>query len=289
MTQSMTQKSNLIAPRELNKNLGNSSWCVIDCRFDLGDPDAGRKQYGESHIPGAVFADLDRDLASPVGPHTGRHPLPDVRTFEATLGALGIESTSQVVVYDAANGALASRAWWLMRWAGHTRVRLLDGGLENWLRCGYDTCSGDEQPSPGNFVARPTHEMVVTTQELADDPDAIVAMRLIDARDAARFRGEEEPIDPVAGHIPGAINVPLTMSLGDDGTWKTRDELRQIWSGVLGEDKAASWAVMCGSGVTACHLALSGMEAGYAEPRVYVGSWSEWIRDPARPIGLGPT
>ena len=202
---------------------------------------------------------------------------------------MGIDNAAQVVVYDAANGALASRAWWLLRWVGHDRVRLLDGGLQNWVRQGYALRGGVEHAAKRQFVTRPRPELVVTTADLLRDPEAISSFNLIDAREAARFRGEAEPIDPVAGHIAGAVNLPLTESLNDDGTWKTRAQLRSVWLDVLGEDKTVQWAVMCGSGVTACHLALSGVEAGYADPRVYVGSWSEWIRDPERPVALGPT
>lgn len=283
----MKPDSHLIDTESLRQRLGQSDWRIIDCRFDLADPEEGERMYLGGHIPGAVFADLDRDLAAPVGPRTGRHPLPEAATFQERLGALGVDNTTHVVVYDANNGALAARAWWLLRWAGHSKVQLLDGGLDAWRREGNELCSGPELVVRKNFVARPRAELVLTTRELAENPAAIAEMRLIDARDAERFRGELEPIDPVAGHIPGSINLPLTESLNDDGTWKTRRSLEALWGKVLGPDKAQAWAVMCGSGVTACHLALSGLRAGYAEPRVYVGSWSEWIRDPARPIAQG--
>ena len=283
----MNAASHLIDPESLHECLDQSGWRIIDCRFDLADPAAGEQLYLGGHIPGAVFADLDRDLASPVGPRTGRHPLPDAGTFQERLGALGVDNTTRIVVYDANNGALAARAWWLLRWTGHSKVQLLDGGLDAWLRQGYDLRGGPEAVARKHFAARPRPELVLTTRELARDPAAIAAMRLIDARDAERFRGELEPIDPIAGHIPGSINLPLTESLNDDGTWKMRRSLEALWGKVLGPDKSQAWAVMCGSGVTACHLALSGLLAGYAEPRVYVGSWSEWIRDPARPIARG--
>ncbi len=284
----MTRHSNLIGARELNQCLAQPDWRIVDCRFDLGDPDAGFREYLAAHIPGAVFADLDRDLAAPIGPETGRHPLPAVSAFETFLGRIGIDDATQVVVYDHADGALASRAWWLLRWAGHRHVRLLNGGFAAWQREGLPTGHGDEQAVAGTYRVRPKDERVISTREIVEAGDRIGELRLVDARNAERFRGEQEPIDPVAGHIPGSINLPLTASVNEDGTWKTREQLEALWCEVLGADKSKPWAVMCGSGVTACHLALSGLEAGYVEPRLYVGSWSEWIRDPDRPVAVGP-
>lgn len=285
----MANDSNLISARELQACVVNPDVRIIDCRFDLADPGAGRRGYREGHIPGAVFADLDEDLAAPIRPDSGRHPLPEVDTFAATLGRLGIGNTTHVVVYDANNGAVAARAWWMLRWLGHDRVRLLDGGFHRWLSVAGSESSGDEKVSVQPFLPHPRHEAVLTTAELASDPYRIAEKRLVDARDVARFLGESEPIDPVAGHIPGCLNLPFGASLNTDGTWKSRAELLALWLSVLGQDKNAPWAVMCGSGVTACHLALSAAEVGFIEPRLYVGSWSEWIRDPARPVALGAT
>ena len=283
----MVNASNLISAQELLSSIGNTDVRIVDCRFDLADTDAGRRAYRKGHIRGALFADLDEDLAAPPSPESGRHPLPDVDTFAATLGRLGIGNTTDVVVYDAGNGAVAARAWWMLRWLGHERVRLLDGGFDHWLAVGGPVSEGDEKVAVQPFLPHPRHEMVLTTAELASDLDRIPDRRLIDARDVARFQGESEPIDPVAGHIPGSLNLPLEASLNADGMWKSRADLLELWLSVLGNDKNATWAVMCGSGVTACHLALSGAEAGFIEPQLYVGSWSEWIRDPARPVALG--
>ena len=277
----------LITADALADAIDKPGWRIIDCRFDLADPDAGQRTYAAAHIPGAVFADLDKDLAAPPGPLDGRHPLPDVDDFARTLGRLGVTNSTRVVVYDAGNGALAARAWWMLRWLGHDSVQLLDGGFAGWLRHEYPVREGVETPDAETFVATPRPELVIETAEFASHPDKIPELRLIDARDAERFRGQVEPIDPVAGHVPGAVNLPLGLSLNDDGTWKTPGELRALWHGVLGDDTEKPWCVMCGSGVTACHLAISGMLAGYCEPRLYAGSWSEWIRDPARPIGPG--
>jgi thiosulfate/3-mercaptopyruvate sulfurtransferase len=283
----MAISRNLISTQELYSRLEDPDMRIVDCRFDLADPGAGRRAYRDSHIPGAVFADLDKDLSAPVSPESGRHPLPDVDTFAATLGRLGISNETDVIVYDDGSGALAARTWWLLGWLGHERVWLLDGGFDQWASSGRPLAPGDQQVAALTFVPRPCQEKVLTTAELVSNLDAIAGMRLVDARDTARFRGEVEPIDPVAGHVPGALNLPFAVSLKDDGTWKARTDLELLWRSVLGEDKKARWAVMCGSGVTACHLAISAMEAGFTEPRLYVGSWSEWIRDPARPVGLG--
>ncbi len=230
---------------------------------------------------------LTRTCPLRFGPDSGRHPLPDVANLALTLGRLGVANTSKVVVYDDAGGAVAARAWWLLRWLGHENVQLLDGGFRKWVDSALPVKTEVESAAAQRFVPQPRDELVLTTAELEQNLTGIAAMRLLDARDSARFRGEVEPIDAVAGHIPGSVNLPYGASLNADGTWKSPDELRALWQNVLGPDKTAPWAVMCGSGVTACHLAISAAESGYREPRLYVGSWSEWIRDPARPIGRG--
>lgn len=283
----MAGDSNLITVAELAARMDGPCLRILDCRSALGDPQAGRRSYLDGHIPGAEFADLDVDLAAPITSQSGRHPLPDPETFVRTCERLGISNSTDVVVYDQHNGSLAARAWWMLRWIGHDRVRLLNGGIDRWAALSYPVSKRVESVSAGVFSARPRPERVLTTEELAANPEGIARLRLIDARDAVRFRGESEPIDPVAGHVPGSISLPFAASLRHDGTWKPIDELEELWRRVLGDDRAGPWAVMCGSGVTACHLALSGVEVGYAEPRLYVGSWSEWIRDPARPVGLG--
>ncbi len=283
----MAIRSNLISTGELQPLIDQAGVRIVDCRFDLNDTLAGRKAYRAQHIPGAVFADLDEDLSGPVAADTGRHPLPEAGEFARTIARLGISNSTDVIVYDEGGGAIAARAWWLLRWLGHERVRLLDGGYQRWAAENRPLASGDEGVTAASFAPRPQPDTVLTTRELVESLDTIEAFNLIDARDAARFRGEIEPIDPVAGHIPGTSNLPYTVSLRDDGTWKSRAELASLWGRVLGTEKRTPWSVMCGSGVTACHLAISAMQAGYREPRLYVGSWSEWIRDPARPIGRG--
>jgi thiosulfate/3-mercaptopyruvate sulfurtransferase len=276
--------SQLISHQELNKQLYSQNLSIIDCRFELADPTAGRRAYTAAHIPGAVYLDLNSNLASAPTPQTGRHPLPDIARIEATLGCLGIAESSNVVVYDSGNGAFAARAWWILRWLGHDAVQLLDGGMSAWSASDYAVSAETVKPKPQQYVAQVRNECVITTKELCANAADIESLNLLDARDADRFAGVHEPIDAVAGHIPGARNLPFTDSLNADGGWKERGLLRELWASHLGDDRHAEWIAMCGSGVTACHLILSAVEAGYREPRLYVGSWSEWIADPARPV-----
>lgn len=260
---------------------------IVDCRFNLMEPEAGRAQYLDGHIPNAVYADLDQDLAAPAGPATGRHPLPDVAAFAATLGRLGVSSETHVIVYDQASGALASRLWWLLRWAGHDRVSLLDGGIARWQTLHMPVEVGQQDVAETLFVPELRPELEIPIGEIVATLPDVSALRLVDAREAQRFLGVAEPIDPVAGHIPGALNVPFACSLQDDGRWKHPDALQELWKEALGDGLNSPWCVMCGSGVTACHLVISALLAGLPEPRVFVGSWSEWIRDPLRPVNRG--
>ncbi len=274
----------LIDCEELHSRLGEQRLRIVDCRFELLDPEAGRRLHDDAHIPGAVFADLDRGLSAPVTASSGRHPLPDVAAIAATFGRLGVSRGTQVVVYDQRDGALAARCWWLLRWLGHNDARLLNGGFARWQELGLQTETGQVRIAPEQFEPEPREQLVLRTPEIVAAGEDRGSLQLVDARDGERFAGISEPIDPVAGHIPGAISLPLTASLEDDGTWKSPDELRRLWENVLGERFGQPWSTMCGSGVTACHLVISGLLAGLPEPRVYVGSWSEWITDPNRPV-----
>lgn len=257
---------------------------VVDCRFDLNDPDAGLQQYHECHIPGAVFADLDKDMAAPVQQGSGRHPLPDPAQFATRLGELGISQKTRVVAYDQASGALAARFWWMLRWLGHDNVSLLDGGMGRWQELALPVESGPVELEATLFHAEPNMALVLTTEDIVAAGENIEDLRLVDARDTERFDGLKEPIDPVAGHIPGTLNVPYSESLNENATWKSVEDLRALWEKTLGQNPGSPWSVMCGSGVTACHLVASGLLAGLPEPRVYIGSWSEWITDPGRVI-----
>ena len=283
----MSDFETLIAVDELMQLVDTPGCRIVDCRFDLMQPDRGKAAYLGGHIPGAVYAHLDDDLAAPVTAATGRHPLPDPAAFAATLGCWGISAASQVVVYDDASGAMAARLWWLLRWLGHRRVALLDGGLDAWIAAGGELQEAVPDVRPETFEADPDEGRVITTDELAAAVAGGEELLLVDARDAPRFAGETEPIDPVAGHVPGARNLPFAASLGPDGRWRSAGELAEAWRAVLGDDAPSDWSTMCGSGVTACHLVLSARIAGLPEPRLYAGSWSEWIRDPVRPVATG--
>lgn len=285
----MSKNRILMDAREVLEHLDDAAWVVVDCRSELADPHAGRRAYEAAHIPGAIFLDLDEDLAGPIAEGTGRHPLPDPDLVAARIGSLGIDNSNRVLVYDAGPGALAARAWWILRWLGHDAVRLLDGGFGAWQSLGFPVKAGKEYRAATSFASRPRGDLVLGTKELAENATTIAEYKLLDARDAARFRGEVEPIDPVAGHIPGAINLPYTDFVREDGTWLPIRKRTILLERAIGSDKAVDWSVMCGSGVTACHLAISGLEAGYREPRLYVGSWSEWICDPQRPIASSNT
>jgi thiosulfate/3-mercaptopyruvate sulfurtransferase len=255
---------------------------VIDCRFSLTDSEAGRRGYAAGHIPGARYADLERDLSGPREPGGagGRHPLPDREALCERLRSWGVDNRSSVVCYDQSSGAVAGRLWWLMRWLGHADVRVLDGGLDAWIAAGFETETAEPAPARGNFEAR----LPLTRTRSADDlPDSDI--ELLDARDAARFRGESEPFDPVAGHIPGAICAPFTENL-EAGRFKSADQLERRFL-ELGVDPARDTVCYCGSGVTATHHVLALLIAGFPEPALYAGSWSDWISDPDRPIATG--
>ncbi len=271
----------------LQERLGDPAWVLLDCRFDLARPAAGREAYRAGHIPGARYADLDADLAAPIGPDTGRHPLPDPDVFAAWLGRQGVGPDSQVVAYDAQGSAIAARAWWLLRWLGHQRVAVLDGGFEAWRRGGFALQRDLPQPAPaGAYPYRLDDTLHVDAAAIVDATRG-GTLRLLDARAPERFRGEHEPLDSVAGHVPGAINHPFQRDLGADGRFRDAAELREQLTRDLGPATATDTVCMCGSGVTACHTLLALEIAGLRGARLYPGSWSQWIRDPRRPIATG--
>jgi thiosulfate/3-mercaptopyruvate sulfurtransferase len=259
---------------------------VVDCRFDLARPAAGRAAFLEGHIPGAGYAHLDEDLSSPPGPATGRHPLPDPAAFAATCGRLGISRDRWVIAYDDASGAFAARLWWLLRWAGHQAVSLLDGGFGAWRAAGLPMESGPGTAAAAVFRPAADAEPTITAAELATAL-ATGARQLVDVRAAERFTGQVEPIDPVAGHVPGAVNLPFTRALGPDQRFRPPGELREMYAPLLEGRSPAHVVFMCGSGVTACHGIFAMTLAGLPGAVLYPGSWSEWIRDPARPIAAG--
>ena len=281
----------LIGVESLRQLLGNRRLAVVDCRFDLMKPAAGRQAYLAGHIPGARYADLNLDLSAPVGPRTGRHPLPAPDAFAQSLDNLGIGNDSQVVVYDEGNGSIAARLWWMLRWAGHGAVAVLDGGFKAWTRAGAELQSGVVEsaalaPGAPRFAPRVDLRAVVGSAEVERDSPARAGL-LVDARAPERYDGIVEPIDAVAGHVPGAVNHPFSENLDADGRFLPPGELRRRWQERLAGNEAGAVVAMCGSGVTACHNLLSLEIAGLPGARLYAGSWSEWIRDPRRPVARG--
>lgn len=273
----------LVTTATLAANLQAPDWLVVDCRFDLAQPAAGEAAYRAGHIPGAVYAHLDRDLSSPITPATGRHPLPDPERFAATLSGWGVSSTTQVIAYDADNGMYASRLWWLLRWVGHRSVAVLDGGFKAWTAERLPTGTEIPARSPSQFTARPNRELWLDAQQVQErlqQPD----WRLLDARAPERFAGKVEPLDTRAGHVPGARNHPFATNLAADGRFGAPEELRRRYEQSQAGVSDDHTIVMCGSGVTACHLLLAMEHAGKPGARLYAGSWSEWIRDPRRPV-----
>jgi len=276
----------LISPETLNANLAVPGWRVVDCRFDLQRPDAGKSAWCEAHIPGAVYAHLERDLSGAITPHAGRHPLPDPDRLAERLGEWGIGADTQVVAYDASGGAMAARLWWLLRWLGHERVAVLDGGWQAWRARGYATEDQAPVVSRVDFPRRAPLTVPVDAGSVLANMNGAADWRLVDARGAERFRGDIEPIDPVAGHIPGAANRPYTGNLDANGKFLAPEMLRERFQ-LFALDAADHVVHYCGSGVTACHNALAMEHAGLPGSCLYAGSWSEWIRDPSRPVERG--
>ncbi len=277
----------LIQCEDLNNHIGDEGWLIFDCRFNLADPAKGERLYAESHIPGSIYAHLDERLSSPITPHSGRHPMPDPASFNAWLSACGVTAQTQIVVYDDTFGAMATRLWWLMKCLGHRKVALLDGGWQAWSNGQYALDSQAPRLRPSNFNLKMNGSFLFDTEKVMANLKTNEYL-IIDVRAKERFLGENEPIDPVAGHIPGAINMPLTENLDDSGFYKPVDVLREMYSPVCDQWSELKQVYMCGSGVTACHSVLAMTIAGFAMPKLYTGSWSEWIRDPARPVATGP-
>lgn len=274
-----------ITASELNNHLGDPQWAIIDSRFTLADPEQGRADYEAAHIPGAVYAHLDLDLSGPlIKGVTGRHPLPSVNHITEVFSRLGIDSSVQVVAYDDQAGAMAAgRVWWLLRWMGHESVAVLDGGWQAWLQKNFPLRSGNETRAPRIFVPHPKDDLIVSTEEverIRQDPD----YRLLDARNADRFRGENETIDPVPGHIPGAISAPYAGNLNPDGTFQSDERLAARYVRLISGVPINHVICYCGSGVTSAHDILALMKAGLGEARLYAGSYSEWITDPKHPV-----
>ena len=276
--------SNLISAEALHAMLGEPELRVIDTRFDLTDPAAGLEAYKRAHLPGALYLDLDLDLSSPPAKRGGRHPLPDMQEFAEKLGRLGISNSSPIVVYDDQAGVFAGRLWWLLRYAGHDAVRVLDGGLSTWTEAGFDTTDVMPEYEAGVFTVNLRTEMVVDAGHVTrhlDNPN----VRLLDARAEERYRGDTEPLDPKAGHIPGAVSLPYAGNL-EGKMFKAPDALKERFEG-LELDQAEEVIVYCGSGVSAAHDLLALEEVGIKNAKLYVGSWSDWSSYPDNPVATG--
>ncbi len=279
----MTQNI-LISTQDLLAALKKRACVVFDCRFALGDPAAGYRKYLEAHIPGAVYAHLDNDLSSPVTGSSGRHPLPGADRFAAFLARSGWQPGDRLIAYDDMGGAIAARLWWVMKYFGHDGAALLDGGFPAWQSAGYALESGPLSVSgktPVSLSAR--SDLVVSTTQILErlaGPDTV----LVDVRAGERFRGEIEPLDSVAGHIPGSVNYPFQQNLSGSGHFKPVQDIRQELSALQGDHPPEDVVYMCGSGVTACHTLFAAELAGLHGATLYAGSWSEWIRDPSRPV-----
>ncbi|HKS14863.1 MAG TPA: sulfurtransferase [Pseudomonas sp.] len=278
----------LITPQQLAERLDTPGQVILDCRFALEDVDYGQRSYAEGHIAGAHFADLERDLSGRVVKgHTGRHPLPAAERLAERLRGFGLDNDSQVVLYDDGPGAFAARAWWLLAWLGkRDGVSILDGGLKAWHAAHLPLSLDPPHKREGTFVGTPDMNLLVDAKQLAKrlgKPD----LTLLDARALPRFRGEVEPIDPVAGHIPGAQCAAFTDNLGPDGRFLPAGELRVRFAEKLADRSPEQLVAYCGSGVTACHNLFALCLAGYPLARLYAGSWSEWINDPAHGVATG--
>ncbi|WP_156841159.1 sulfurtransferase [Novosphingobium aquimarinum] len=278
----------IVSPAELAEALGDGGNLIADCSFDLGDTEAGRRAYAEAHLPGAVYLHLDDDLSGTPDGGNGRHPLPDRAALAALLRELGLSHDTQVVAYDRSGGFYAARLWWELRWLGHEAVAVLDGGFAAWSAAGFAIESGTAPtPAAGDFVARASLEPEPASADeiLADVPGK--DLLVVDARDAARFRGETHALDTASGHIPGAANRFFRENLDAEGKLLPASDLQSAFAPLLARADGRTLVSQCGSGVTACHNLLALRHAGIEGARLYPGSWSEWTSDPSRPIATG--
>lgn len=268
----MSDAKHLISAGELAELINNPGMVIVDCRFSLADPQAGARQYLAGHIPGAHYLGLEPDLAAPVARHGGRHPLPQLPAFQSLMRQIGVSDNGPVIVYDASGGAFAARLWWLLRYFGHSNVRVLDGGFQAWQGAGFAVSDVQPVSAPGNFSAQAEPNQIVAYGQVKS-LSAAGGVLLIDSREEKRYLGLEEPIDPVAGHIPGAINKPWQQALGAEGLFLAQSEQQARWELI---ENPANAIVYCGSGVTACVNLLSMALAGIEGAKLYPGSWSDW-------------
>lgn len=270
----------LIEVSELASNLGSDNVVVVDCRFNLSDTSAGESAYRKQHIAGAVYADLGRDLSGPPFTDKGRHPMLSASAMDQLFGRLGISPGRQVVAYDDMRGAVASRLWWMLQHMGHKNSAVLNGGWQAWQAAGHPTAAGEETNTATTFVGTPKQTQLVTIDDLPAEK------LLIDSRATVRYRGEEEPIDPIGGHIPGAVNYPFASNFGEDGRFLSPPELTSRFSELLKDQPVEETTFYCGSGVTACANILALAHTGQGFARLYAGSWSEWCREKPNDIEI---
>ena len=297
MTQNQDSFHTVIEIDVLLENLHEGSWAIFDCRYELTDPEYGKRVYLEGHIPGAQYINLEHDLSAQPDGQNGRHPLPSADDLARLFSSCGIDRGTQVVAYDARGGGFAARLWWSLRFLGHFDVAVLNGGYPEWIRKGYPINKGRETRSAARFLPEVQAEMVVDyndVERVSNSPQLIgvanehsdKAVCLIDSRAPERYAGIEEPYDPVAGHIPGAINRDWTLNLDPEGKFKSQTSLRSAFNSILDESRPSEAIVYCGSGVTACQNILAMEYVGLEGSRLYAGSWSEWCSDPDRPVAL---
>lgn len=277
----------LVSTDVLAQHLDDPSWRILDLRYDLANHALGGQQYAESHIPGASFISMEGDLSGAKGPRTGRHPLPEAQAFLAMLCSKGLRNNQQIVIYDSAGGMTAGRLWWMLRWIGHDKVAVLDGGFPKWVREGRPVTAEVPAYAASVFTGSPQPVSVDAAFVLANlgKPEVTV----LDARAAGRYAGEGETIDPVGGHIPGALNRPYVKNLDEQGCFKKPEVLAAEYAALLGTRSPSQIVHQCGSGVSACHNIIAMELAGLSGSRLYPGSWSEWCKDPSRPMATGPT
>jgi thiosulfate/3-mercaptopyruvate sulfurtransferase len=278
--------TSLISTQQLADQLRSDKIIICDCRHDLMDLEKGRRAYAEGHIAGAHFLHLDEDLSGEKNGKNGRHPLPAIEAFAKKMGSIGIDDSKQVIAYDDAGAPYASRLWWMLRWLGHDNVCILDGGINKWIAEGRAVVRDIPMAKSTTFAVTQRSGMTVNAEFVLANIKQPVAV-VVDARAPERYRGETEPIDPVAGHIPGALNRVFKNNLNADGTFKSAAVLKQEFDSLLGTRSPGQVINQCGSGVTACHNLFAMEIAGLSGAKLYPGSWSEWCADPARPVATG--
>ena len=276
----------IISAAQLADIAANDNVRVFDCRFNLKDPQGGLKKYQEGHIPGAQFANMDTQLSSAMTETSGRHPLPDAETFLEQLRNWGVGNATQVIAYDDMSGAFAARLWWLMRWLGHKNVAVLDGGIQQWTENGHALSQDSSQYPRSDFSGQPNMDWVLDIETVRKELDA-ENITLIDARTADRYTGKDQKTDPVPGHVPGANNLPFGGNLNKQGMFESSSVIKNRFDNLIQTQPIDRVVNMCGSGVTACHNLLAMEIAGFEPTKLFVGSWSQWIRDPSRPVATG--